>query len=101
MYCPKCSAVLQEDPRGWLRCSSGKLELSVALSRQLRDTYGKVARGAVTQPVLTGRDLFCPGCAVPVTRATGVCPKCGVSLRPIMWSLMELHPHGDDTGRYF
>ena len=73
----------------------------MALSRQLRATYGGVRSELATQPVLTGRDLFCPGCAVAVSRSTGLCPKCGVSLRPIMWSLMELHPHADDTGRYF
>jgi len=35
MYCPKCSAALEEDPRGWLRCSSGQLEFSIDLSQKL------------------------------------------------------------------
>ena len=102
MYCPKCSAPLDEDPRGWLKCSSGQLEFSVDISRKLRAAYGGVAAAAVTTPDLTGGDFFCPGCATAIPKGKGTaCPSCGVSLRPFIWSLVELHPHGNGAGGYF
>jgi hypothetical protein len=101
MYCPKCSALLEEDPRGWLRCSSGQLEFSIDLSRRLRDRYGTLSTAVARTPDFSGRDFFCPGCATAISKGDEVCPKCGVSLRPLVWPLVELHPHGDGAGKYF
>jgi len=100
MYCPKCSAVLEEDPRGWLRCSSGQLEFSIDLSRKLRATYGAAAAGAMTRPDFSGHGFYCPGCGktIPKDDKDWTCSVCGVSLRPVIWPIVELHPHGDGAG---
>src|SRR5262245_20492500 len=101
MYCPKCSASLEEDPRGWLRCTSGQLEFSVDLSRKLRATY------AANTPYpgvadLSGKRLFCPGCRGTVSSASDYsCMSCGTSMKPFLWDLIALHPHGDGTGKHF
>jgi len=102
MFCPKCSARLEEDPRGWLSCSSGKLEFSLDLSRKLRTTYGKAAMATATSADLSGRNFFCPGCSTAISsQGDATCLSCGVSLHPLIWSLIELHPHGNDAGGYF
>jgi hypothetical protein len=103
MYCPKCNARLEEDPRGWLRCSSGELELSIDLSRRLRETYARLSRDGATVPNFTARDFFCPGCgvAIPKDASDYPCSSCGVSLRPLVHALIELHPHGNRAGKYF
>ena len=103
MYCPKCNARLEEDPRGWLRCSTGELAFSIDLSRKLRSTYGVASVEVVTTPDLSGRGFYCPGCglAIPKDTTDAVCPSCRVSLRPLVWALIELHPHGDGAGKYF
>src|SRR6185369_1860991 len=100
MHCPKCAAMLEEDPRGWLRCSSGELEFSMDLSRKLRERYPK---GEVrdTAPDFSGRSLFCPGCAIPLATSAEPCPSCRVSLKPLLVPLIEWHPHGDGSGKYF
>lgn len=103
MYCPKCSDRLEEDPRGWLRCSSGELEFSIDLSGKLRRTYGKAEADAITTPDLSGHELFCPGCPIALPQGTpdAACTSCGISLRPIVHALIELHPHGNGAGKYF
>jgi hypothetical protein len=103
MYCPKCNARLDEDPRGWLRCSSGELEFSLELSRRLREMFGSRSSEDATIPNFTGRDLFCPGCGVAISKGTGdlSCSSCGVSLRPLVYALVEFHPHGNRAGKYF
>src|SRR5438105_14865708 len=98
MHCPKCNAILEEDPRGWLRCSRGQLEFSIDLSRKLRDGYGRTAATAAAQPDFSGSHFFCPGCGIAIPKGAEACSVCGVSLRPLLWSLIELHPHGDGTG---
>src|SRR5262245_2398564 len=101
MYCPKCGAVLEEDPRGWLRCSSGQLEFSIDVSRKLRAQYGEARSTRVNTPRLARGPHFCPGCGIPIQSNIDVCSACGVSLRPFKWALIELHPHGDGTGKFF
>jgi len=100
MHCPKCGAALEEDPRGWLRCSSGQLEFSVDLSRKLRERYPPLA-SLGSAPNFSGLSLFCPGCASPLAGAEVPCPRCQVSLKPLVYALIEFHPHGDGSGRYF
>jgi hypothetical protein len=102
MYCPKCNAHLEEDPKGWLRCSSGELQFSIDLSRKLRATYGERALDRATIPNFTGRDFFCPGCGIAIPKGNDLpCSSCGVSLRPLIHALIELHPHGNRAGKYF
>jgi hypothetical protein len=90
MYCPKCNAPLEEDPKGWLRCTSGQLEFSVDLSRRLRATYGSATGRSLTTPDLSGRDFFCPGCGIAIPKGSEACSTCGVSLLPIMWHLSSI-----------
>src|SRR5262245_11951380 len=100
MYCPKCGAVLEEDPQGWLRCSSGQLEFSIDVSRKLRATYGDALGGRVNTPHFAAGAYFCPGCGIAIPKGTDVCASCGISLRPLKYALIERHPHGDGTGKY-
>jgi hypothetical protein len=101
MYCPKCGAILEEDQRGWLRCSSGQLDFSIDVSRKLRATYGVTVDSAVTTPDFSGRSWFCPACRTPIAKAANTCSACGISLGPIKFALIELHPHGDGRGKFF
>lgn len=103
MYCPKCNSLLEEDRRGWLRCSSGQLEFSIDVSRRLRAMHGERALGSEPNPTFTGLDFFCPGCgiAIPKGTADATCSSCGVALRPFVFALIELHPHGNGAGAYF
>lgn len=103
MYCPKCNARLEEDPRGLLRCSTGELTFSMDLSQKLRSMYGAASVDVVTTPDLSGREFYCPRCGLAIQKGTtdAICSSCHVSLRPLVWALIELHPHGDGAGNYF
>jgi hypothetical protein len=101
MYCPKCSAILEEDPRGWLRCSSGQLDFTIDVSRKLRAMCGAVTVNAVTTPDFSGHSYFCPGCGIAIPKANPVCSRCGISLGPIKFALIEIHVHGDGSGKSF
>ena len=101
MYCPKCGAGLTEGPNGWLLCSSGELEFSLDLSQKLRVAYRRSVVAPDHPPDLSGRTLFCPGCAIAMPKGQHVCPNCSVSIRPFIAALIEFHPHGDGTGKYF
>ena len=105
MYCPKCAAPLEDDPGGFLRCSSGQLEFSLDLSRKLRAAYG--AAPALDAAIPTEQNFrvslekfFCPRCAGTLP-SDGACLSCGMSLRPFIYVLIEHHPHGDGRGGFF
>lgn len=80
----------------------GKLEFSLDLSRRLRARYGASAKTAPSAVDLSGVEFFCPGCGIAVSKdGEYSCSTCGISLRPILHALIELHPHGDGSGKYF
>lgn len=65
--------------------------------------YGERALDGATIPNFTGRDFFCPGCGIAIPKGTNdsACSSCGVSLRPLVYALIEFHPHGNGAGKYF
>jgi len=101
MYCPKCKALLEESPDGTLQCSTGLLSFSIALTRKLREIYGDSKVGEPRAPDLTGSDLHCASCARKVSAPAYLCEPCGISLKPVLFALIELHPHGNGHGKYF
>jgi hypothetical protein len=102
MFCAKCGTELTVGERGNFVCSRG-LEFSSHLSDLFRERYTSVAHDAVvaTAPAASARS-FCPGCGVPVKSLEQPCLACGGSLtRPMMFQLIEFHPHPDGHGSFF
>lgn len=101
MFCPKCGAELIVGERGSFSCPRG-LDFSTRLSDLLREQYdtGASARAATTTTP-SGR-YFCPGCRAPLESLEKPCASCGRSLtKPIMFQLIEFHPHPDGRGSFY
>jgi hypothetical protein len=102
MFCAKCGSALSTQTDGAFVCPAG-LVFTLDLSKRLRERYGDSGdnvgpRGSGK----LGRDWFCPGCGIRLVNANDdpTCSQCGLSLRPLVHSLIERHPHPDDKGGF-
>ncbi len=104
MFCPKCGSPLtwRSDSyvkRDVLYCLPGDMWLSVNLTERLLERYG--AQEAADVPEATSpysvwwhgrRQYYCHGCGVRLHEGL-ICGRCGKSLRDLIVTLVELHPH--------
>jgi hypothetical protein len=104
MFCPKCGSVLtwRWDPymkREVFYCVPGEMEMSVNLTERLLERFG--AQEPADEPEAMppysvkwqGRfQYYCPGCGVRLQEGLA-CGRCGKSLRDLLMTLVELHPH--------
>ena len=102
MFCAKCGSPLSTQADGAFVCPRG-LVFTLDFSRRLRARYGD--QGEDSGPPVSGevgKDWFCPRCGIPIdnARRDPACRKCGVSLQPLVYWLIERHPHPDDKGGF-
>jgi hypothetical protein len=104
MFCPKCGSLLTWRSDSYLKrdvfyCTPGDMWMSVNLTERLLERYG--AQEPADEPEATppysvwwqgSRQYYCPGCGVRLQEGL-ICGRCGKSLRDLLRTLVELHPH--------
>ena len=104
MFCPKCGSLLTWRWDAYMKrdvfyCTPGDMWMSVNLTEQLLERYG--AQAAADEPEFAHpysvwwqgrRQYHCPGCGVRL-HDDFTCGRCGKSLRGLLRTLVELHPH--------
>jgi hypothetical protein len=102
MFCAKCGNELTIGERGNFSCPSG-LDFSIRLSELLREHYRRdVPKHAVASPSAIPSRWFCPECGVRMGSPDQPCSACGRSLtKPIVFQLIEFHPHPDGRGSFY
>jgi hypothetical protein len=96
LHCPCCAVPLSE-VEGTLACVPGNMPLSPNFRKILTERY--VARAQPAPPpvpgVPTSGPWYCPGCGLPPGPPNGTfCPSCGLSIGDLLFTIVELHPHG-------
>lgn len=104
MFCPKCGSLLTWRWDSYMKrdvfyCTPGDMWMSVNLTEQLLERYG--AQAVADEPEAappysvwwqSRRQYRCPGCGVRLHDDL-TCGRCGKSLRDLLRTLVELHPH--------
>ena len=109
LFCPKCGDQLAKNTDGHFECKRGRMTLAQELEQRLIECFvNEVRRPREASSVYNGvppkigGQWFCPGCGVAVEESTPGnlrCPKCSKSLAEFVHSLIERHPHLDESGK--
>lgn len=96
MYCIKCSMLLIKENNHFF-CSSGFLEYSIHLSETIEKLY--VSKNEKQNGFMHTGHYFCPQCGKQMKSTE--CIECNISIKPLIYELIEFHPHNSHNGRYF
>ena len=101
MFCPKCGKPLRDDGDNYF-CSEGDMQLSIDMTKRLRECFQLKQRKPQLRPLRNGwgKGWYCPGCGVQAQQQNGsvICPRCQLPLDEFLNHLIELHPHKETLG---
>jgi hypothetical protein len=116
MFCPKCGDEMIRKDGVW-SCVAGENGFSEVVDRILSERFAShvpsVHRSETRKTVRISRispkggdstivyvdPYYCPGCGV-ILKKDMTCPDCGVSIRDLLYPLVELFPHRARDGSW-
>jgi len=106
LFCPNCGEQLAKTVDGHFECKRGQMPLARELEQRLIECFVTEVRcprePSIGPPKIGGR-WYCPSCGVMAEESTPGdlrCPKCARSLFEFVHSLIEHHPHLDNSGKW-